>query len=260
MFLYIQKLWALRYFIFLLVFNDLAQRYRRSYLGVMWTVIQPLMFALIVTFVIGRFVEQPFWDFFPFVFIGFAVWELIASSIALSPMVFVSNAQYIKQYNNSLMAFSVRLSLLGATNFIFALGGVIIILFLVGEIKIGFSFLTLPINLLLVIFLLIPIINIVALFGTIFRDLQQLVALVLQAVFYFSPILFKPEFYIDFGVGVLLKLNPVFYAINHFRKPILENQLPHLNDYIAILGMSLFAYTLNAACIAMKERKIINYI
>ncbi len=198
--------------------------------------------------------------FFCSVFIGFAVWEMISSSINYAPLVFITNAQYIKQYKNPLMIFSIRVTLLGAINFIFALGGAIFILLLVGAIEIGISFLILPLNVLLVVFLLIPLVNIVALFGTIFRDLQQLIALILQAVFYFSPILFKPEFFINYGLGYLLKINPVFYAINLFRKPILENQLPHINDYIAILVMSILAYAINAGCVAMKERKIINYI
>jgi len=257
---YYKKIWILRYFIVFLVINDLKQKYRKSYLGMLWAVLQPLMFGIIISLVIGTFTGQSFGDFFPFVFIGLAVWEFISTSVGNASLTYIYNYHYIKQYNNPLMTFSVRLVLLGATNLVFALSGAIFVLFFIDSVHLGFALLILPINLVILIILLSAVVNVIALLGTIFRDLQQLVALSLQALFYMSPILFKPEFFINYGLELVLKFNPVHHALKLFRKPILENQLPSINDYLAILIMIIIAYSINAFYIYIKEKKIIYYL
>lgn len=260
MLVYIKKIWSLRYFIGLLVLNDIAQKYRRSYLGMLWAVLQPMMFALIVTLVIGRFIKQPVAEFFPFVFIGFIVWEMISSCIRDATNTFIVNAQYIKQFSNPLMVFTVRLTLFCALNFVIAILGAILILTLVSFIKMSFSILTLPISLMLVVFFIAPIVNIVSLFGAMFRDLQQLVGVVLQVLFYCTPIFFQPIFFIDNHLEIILKLNPIFHIIQLFRKPLLEGTFPSLTSYLFLIGLGIFFHLINALCIRFKEKKIINYL
>ena len=77
---YINDLFDARYFWGHLALADLRSKYRRSHIGILWAMLQPLAFTLLLSFVMGRIFKTPVLDYIPYVFSGLIIWEFITAS------------------------------------------------------------------------------------------------------------------------------------------------------------------------------------
>src|SRR5439155_8888745 len=75
---YAGKIWSCRYFWLSLVLIDLRMRYRRSVLGLGWSLVRPILMTMILCAVFRRlFMRQDVWTFAPYVLAGLACWDYI---------------------------------------------------------------------------------------------------------------------------------------------------------------------------------------
>jgi lipopolysaccharide transport system permease protein len=74
---YLQKIWSARYFWLHLARAELKYKFRRSKLGLLWTMINPLILSLIMAFIFSNLLKVSIRDFIPYVFSGLLVWEFL---------------------------------------------------------------------------------------------------------------------------------------------------------------------------------------
>lgn len=80
----LEELWRYRDLLFLLVWRDIKVRYKQTFLGAMWAVIQPVMMMVVFTVVFGRMAKVPVGDIpYPiFVYAGLLPWTFFSTSIS----------------------------------------------------------------------------------------------------------------------------------------------------------------------------------
>src|SRR5471030_3041872 len=108
MFSYFSRVWAARYFWVHLALADLRSRWRRSFFGVTWSIIQPLVLTCLLALVFSRILHTDIVTYAPYILSGIIVWEYISANTIGGSLSFVQADAYIKQCNHPLAIYTLR--------------------------------------------------------------------------------------------------------------------------------------------------------
>lgn len=219
-------IWKCRYFWLSLVKMDLRSRYRRSILGLGWSLLQPIAMTAILCAVFHKIFHQPLREMAPHMFSGLTCWQFLLSVTMSGCQCFFNGESYIRQHPAPLAIYPLRTALGGLVHFLIALGVVLVMSW------IAYGFGNVPALITLVpavvlTFMLSWCLAVMAGFATVyFQDTQHLAELGFQMLFYLTPIIYKEEQLINNGLMWVLRYNPVVPFLRMFREPILLGQVP----------------------------------
>jgi ABC-type polysaccharide/polyol phosphate export permease len=252
---YLQQIWKLRHYVLSLVGADLRSRYKRSFLGVGWSLIRPIAMTTVLCVVFYKIFQTDIQQFAPFLMSGLAVWQFIVESTIGGCNSFTQGAAYIRQRPIPLAIFPLRTVLGTGIHASIALGLTVVLAFIFN----GFGNLPALIFLLpalMLLFLLAWALAVIC--GTMqahFPDTQHLLEIVLQIFFYITPILYPPETILNrHRFAWIIRLNPMSYFIDAVRQPILYGRAPGLITYGVCCGV-VVALGLVAALLLRKNEK-----
>jgi len=257
---YIKSIWNSRYFWIHLALADIRTKYRRSLLGLAWALIQPLSITLLLAFIMGNFFHTTMNDYAPFIFSGLIIWEFITSSAINGCTAFVNAEGYIKQFTHPLMIYTLRNVIPCLINLFCAFGGLVLWVLLWKPANFGFSWLSFIVAFPMLFFFAWPISTITAFIGVRFRDFAQLILIMLQIVYYVSPIFFMPKLFVAAKLGFLVEYNPIYHLLNLFRLPLLEGTPPAISDYVYVLVASGVLWLIAWLLVRRHENKVIFYL
>src|SRR5207249_3522038 len=118
---YFGAIWRCRYFWLSLVKMDLRTRYRRSVLGMGWSLLHPIAMTIILCTVFTRVFNVASEDYAPFVLAGLACWNFITFSTTQGCQCFFQGESYIRQYPSPMAIYPLRTALGGIIHFLLAL-------------------------------------------------------------------------------------------------------------------------------------------
>lgn len=253
---YINEMWEYRHFWFQLVRNDLRKRYRRSLLGLGWSLAQPIAMTIVLATVYSRVLNTQFLVFAPSLLTGLAFWTLLHSSCVLGCGSFLAGESFIRQQPLPTLIFPLRVVLTSGFHFLISL--LLAIIFVsVNKLWIAPALLTLLPSLLLLGIFAWSVATLCAYAHIFFPDTQHLMEVGLQVLFYLTPIVYPPSLLEQNGMWWLLEVNPVAHLLQLIRDPILRGQVPELLTYAKVL---LFVLPLSLAAgvtVARLERRLI---
>lgn len=238
---YLVRMWQLRYFWWSLASNDLSKRYKRSFLGIGWSLVRPLSMTAILCVVFAKVFKEDIATYAPYLLLGMTIWQFLTECILQGCRSFEHGATYIRQQQVPLAIFPLR-TVLGSgfhalIALLMALG---FVLFFQRSISPVALFYVIPG--LIALFLIgwfLAIISGVA--QTHFPDTSHLLEIGMQIAFYVTPILYKPEAIAERGrLLTLLRWNPFGSMLAVVRTPILDGTLPASRD-IAMCLLTLAA-------------------
>lgn len=195
----------------LLVQRDLKIKYEKSVLGYVWSILEPLLLALVYWFVFGVIMKNDQPDYLVFLLAGLLPWLWASSTITSSTTALTSQARLVKTTSVPREIWVLRL--VGAKWVEFLLSIPVLLAFAVIYRRApdpGYLAL-LPLVMLLQMILLIGIGLLLASVTAIFNDLRNFVRIIMRLLFYFSPILYGFE-----QVTKLPDAVQVVYALNPF--------------------------------------------
>ena len=94
---YFQRIWEYRFFWYSLSKADLQRRYRRTLLGMGWSLLQPIAMAVVLCLVYGKIFNIPLKELALFLLSGFAIWNFIVGVILQGCACFLGSESYIRQ-------------------------------------------------------------------------------------------------------------------------------------------------------------------
>jgi lipopolysaccharide transport system permease protein len=257
---YFAGIWATRYFWTHLALSDLRARWRRSFFGILWSMLQPLGTALLLAAVLAKLFQTDIRSYAPFIISGMIVWDFVMVVSTGGALSFVQADAYIKNYRHPLAIYSLRTALANLVVLMLASVPMFIWAAIAQPERFGVSWLgALSIYpVLLLIFW--PLITLFSYIGSRFRDLPNVMMLILQAVWFISPVYFQVGMFRRAGLNALVDYNPVFHLLQLVRAPILEGKWPSANDYGFCAGMAIL-FTILAWLVGRKvEKKVIFYL
>ena len=192
-----------------LVARDLKVRYKNSVLGILWSLLNPLMMTLVFTIVFGLMIPNNIENFPVFFMCGFLSWSFFNSSVMGATSSIVSNATLIKKVYFPREILPLSQVLADLVNFLLAL----LVLFAMMA-AFGFPFtlalLMLPLTILVQVMFTLGIAFILAAANVFYRDTQHIMQIVLQAWFFLTPIFYPitvlPKSQVILGMTVDIQL------------------------------------------------------
>jgi len=234
--------------------NDILQRYRRSLLGPLWLTASMGIMVLALGVVYARILKLALDDFMPFLCVGLLIWSIISSVLTEAGTLFIGAESYIKQirlpYSVYVCRFMWSKTIIFAHNFVIYLG--IVIYF---KLQPGGAVLCAMPGFILILLNGALTSLYVGMVSARFRDVPQLIASIVQIIFFMTPIMWKPE--LLGSKSVLMTFNPFYHLVEIVRAPLL-GQVPSAENYIA-LGLISMANFLLAAVLFVRFRARISY-
>lgn len=257
---YIQGIWNSRYFWSHLALSDLRSKWRRSFMGMSWSILQPLGMTALLAVVFSRLFHVDIVSYAPYILSGIIVWEFIGSSLLNGSLAFVQADAYIKQSKHPLAIYTLRLVI--SNVIVLGLASTVLWLWALFAMpaNIGWSWLSILTFFPIVMAIAWPLTTLLAYIGSRFRDVPHMMGLILQAVWFISPVYFEASMFRNGGMGGLVDYNPIYHLLQIIRAPVLEGTWPTLTNYLFCIG-SILVLTFLAYVVGRKaEPKVIFYL
>jgi len=252
---YAMRVWQARYFWIHLSLADLRSRWRGSFFGILWTLIQPVGTTLLIALVFGKIFHAPITEYAPYILSGMIVWDFVIASATAGSLSFVQADAYIRQCKQPLAIYTLRTVLTNLVVLSLASVGLLAWVLVVMPQNFGWSWVAA-----LTIFPILalagwPLATLLAYFATRFRDLPYALGLAFQAMWFASPIYFEADTFRKGGLNALVDYNPIYHLLQIVRAPLLHGAWPTLENYAYCL-VSIGVLALLAIVVGIRTEKV----
>jgi lipopolysaccharide transport system permease protein len=233
---YISDLWRYRHLCWHLVGSDLRSRYRRSRLGILWAVIQPLGYAAVIAWAWGSlFGQEDYLTFGIYVFSGMLIWEYFSNTLNASLDALQNAVGYLRQSRMPFVLFQARVPLTGLANLIFGMLGLFAVLAAAQQFPFpGLHLLLVPAYVAILFLFMLPLAVIFSVIGAQYRDVKHIMGIALQLLFFLSPIFAVRSFIDDPRLAILNYANPLVPLMDLFRDPVLYGRFWEQQDVVVV--------------------------
>ena len=222
-----------------LVKRDFNKRYKRSVLGILWSMLAPLFQLLVMSFVFKRVFGSSMEHYTIYLFSGQLVFNYFKEATNNGMSSIISNAGIITKVTVPKYLFLISKIMAASINFVLTLA--IFFLFVAVD-KIAFTWkfilILYPTGCLLI--LTIGAGLILSALYVFFKDIQYLYDIFTLALMYFTPIFYDVHIFDGSLTAKLLYLNPLFLYIAYIRSIVLAGVIPSFTLHLYILFYSLF--------------------
>ena len=219
--------------------KEIRGKYKNSFLGVLWSFLNPLLQIAVYALVFPLILKNTQENYVIFLCCGLIPWTFFSTTISRAAFTLVENGNIIKKvyFPREILPISVVTS--ETVNFF--ISTIIIIGFVAfGGVGISKYIIFYPLILLIQYLLLISISLIVSSISIYIRDLQHLIGVALQLLFYATPIVYASET-IPEQFKWILNINPMTYIINGYRDIFYNQTMIELKPLLILLACAILA-------------------
>ncbi len=236
--------------IFQLVRRDIVARYKRSVLGIAWTMLQPLGMMLVMNIVFSRLFGRVE-GYAAYLLSGLVAWTFFAQTTTAAIHQSVWGGALIRRIYIPHTSFSVSSIGTGVINLTLSLVPLLFIM-LITHRAISWTILLIPIAILVLATFALGVGLLLSTLAVQFPDISEMYTIVIQAWMYLTPIIYPADIVpIEYRFW-LLHLNPMYYMITIFRDLIYEGTVPSF--YIMAAGSAISFLTLVIGWVVFASR------
>lgn len=253
-----QEFYRYRFLLSELVKKGIVLKYRRSYLGIIWTLLEPLLNMLVLTFVFGTLLGNSDKTFPIYILSGRLLYTCFSQSTKAALKSIRTNAGMINKVYVPKYLYPVSSVLYSYVIFslsLIVLAVVAVVLGVYPTVRI----LLIWIPLLLLVLLSLGAGMILATMGVYFRDMEYLWDVALTLVMYMCAIFYHPDRFIKAGFGWVLNINPLYCIIATFRNCLFGNPM-NPKQVIYAAAFALLSIVIGFVIFRKKEDKFILHI
>lgn len=239
----IRSMWAYRYFILSSIKNELRLRFIRSKLGALWMIIHPLMQVVIFATILSEVLSAKLpgidnkYAYALYLMAGTLCWSMFAETIGKCVSLFVDSGNLMKK-----MAFPrICLPFIAAgtmlVNNTLLLLAIFVVFAVLGHYP-GSEAMWLPVLILITLLFAMSVGMLLGVLNVFMRDIGQVVPVVLQALFWLTPIVYNIRILPE-HVQHLFKMNPLYPLVSSYQNVLLYDQPPVWSALTWLVGVSL---------------------
>ncbi len=222
-----------------LVKKELKVRYKNSVLGYLWSVLSPLASAIVFFIAFKIVIKLKIENYVLFLISGLFCWQWFVNSVLASSNLFLNNASLIKKVNFPRDSLVYSMVLSDALHFVLTIP-VIFLFIVIYKQKFSVYLLFLPFVILAQFFLISGISLIISSINLFFRDLERLVLIFTNLLFYLTPIIY-PESMVPQKYKVFIYFNPMAHFVILYRNIFLNNRFEYQNFVIgSLITLAIF--------------------
>ena len=229
-----------KYYLRLLIRRDFVSKYRKSVLGVIWSLLNPLLTMLVMTLVFSHVFRFEI-EFFPaYLLSGMLIYTLFNESTTLAMSSVIASEGVIKKVYVPKYMFPLSRVISSLVNLVFSLIAFVVV-FIITGVPFHWTILLIPIPIIYTFVFSLGIAMLVSSLAVFFRDLTYLYGVLTLLLMYLTPLFWPVSMLEGLWVADIIGLNPMFQFVNYFRQLALWGTVPDLWTNIVCIGFALAA-------------------
>lgn len=217
--------------------KEIRGKYKGSFLGILWSFINPLLMTLVYALVFSVIMRSTQDNFVTFLIVAILPWNYFSVTISSGTSSILMNAGIIKKIYFPREILPVSINTSGLINFLISCLIILIFLIVTG---IGFSWYLIffPLILITQYVFQLGIILITSAIEIYVRDFEYIIQFILNLMFYATPILYESNAFDGKFFGHILKLNPMATIINSYRDIFFYQSMPRIKSLLIVFLLS----------------------
>jgi homopolymeric O-antigen transport system permease protein len=232
----LQTLWAYRSLVFELIVRDIKVRYKRSVLGVAWTMLAPLLNMVALTIVFSAVLKTAIVNYPVYLLSGLVLWNFFSQTTSAAAVQTTEANEIAKRTFVPRSAFVASAIGVGLVNLLLSLIPLIAIL-LVTRFPLHAAWFLLPIPILLSTLFAAGVSLILFPVASQFSDVREMYLVAVQIWFFLTPVMYDLSI-IPMRFRGWIFLNPMYYLLEVFRAPIYQGRLPDVTTMLIASGVA----------------------
>lgn len=251
----LQELLRYRDLVLLLIGSGIKTRYKRSVLGVLWTLLNPLLHMTVLTLAFSAVFKGAVPDYPVYVLAGLIVWNFFSQGTTASLTAVMSGGNLMRQIYIPPSVFCVATVMAGLVNLGLSLIPLVLIMVIMGH-PFTPALLFLPVAVLLLTLFTLGLALGLGTLSVFFTDLVEVYGVLLRAGYFLTAVMY-PISIIPERWRWVIEVNPVYSYIRCFRDPIYDGVLPPWRFVLIAVVAGVVALALGWWILARKAREIV---
>jgi ABC-2 type transport system permease protein len=238
-----------------LIKKGIRLKYRRSYLGILWSLLEPLLTMIVLTIVFGTLMGEHDRSFPVYILSGRLLYGFFSQSTTAALKSIRANSSIIKKVYVPKMLYPLSSILF---NFIIFMISLIVLAFVSVVLGVYPTFYLIQVVVSLIVLLLLSLGCglILSTIGVFFRDMEYLWTVALMLIMYTCAIFYRANRLLTSKWGFVLKANPLFCVIQTFRSAIF-GEMMNIKYLLYALGFSIISIIIGVVAFKKNEDKFI---
>jgi len=245
-----KELWQYRELLYFFTWKEIKVRYKQAFLGILWTLLQPLAMMLIFVLILSQglgiktsSIPAPI-----YYLSGLLIWNLFNHAVTYASQAMVSNGNIIKKIYFPRLVIPISAVLTASFDFLISLG-LFVGLLLYYEINsdLGISWLNLIISVMIgyivTIFTAFSLGTFLSAINVKYRDVRYILPFLIQTLFFITPVMYDTSVIQNPWVKHILKLNPLNFAVELIRNNISNTSTftwPYITLWVPVIVILLY--------------------
>lgn len=256
--IFFKELWSYRELLIELVKRDLRVKYRKSVLGYLWSLLNPLMMMLVVSTVFSYMFRFDIVNFPMYLLTGQTLFNFFSEATNMAMSSITNSGSLIKKVYLPKQVFPVSRMLSSFVTFLFSLLAIVIIM-VITHVKVTWTILLVPLPLIYILLFATGVGLILSIMSTYFRDVIYLWGVFITAWMYFTPIFYPisqlPEF-----ASNLMRFNPMYQMLQCFREIVLYGTFPSWQRHFACIICAVMSLGIGIYVFRKKQGDLILHL
>lgn len=241
-----------------LVKRDFKKRYNRTVLGIVWSVLSPLLMLSVMAVIFGNFFGRSIEHYVIYLFSGQVIFNYFTEATNEGMLALVSNSSIFTKINVPKYLFLFSKNVSAIINF-FIIFLIYLFFVMIENIQFTWQFLLLIYPIICLIFINLGMGLILSALYIFFKDIQYLYRLFTQVVMYGSAIFYSIDI-LPQHLQTLFYCNPIFVCITYFRSIVLYNTVPDLSLHLLLVGYAIVLFCIGCWVYKKYNYKFLYYV
>jgi len=221
-----------------MISRSIKTRYKRSALGVIWTMLNPLLTMTVLTIVFSTLFRFQIEHYPVYILSGLLAWNFFASTTNLAMGEMLWSGDLLKRIYLPKAIFVVSTTGSGLVNMALSMIPLLAIM-LITRTPITTSILILPVSILALTIFAMGVGFLLSTIVVYFQDIMPIYEVILMIGMYATPIIYPPEI-VPEQYKIITELNPIYYFVRCFQEPIFKGQIPSMEIWITTFFIAIF--------------------
>lgn len=242
-----------------LVIKDIKLKYRRSFLGYVWSVLNPLLVMIVMYLVFSQMFKVEIKNYPAYLVIGQTLFTFMTEATNQAIYSITGNGMLLKKVYVPKYIFTLSKVTSSLVNLLFSMGAMVIVFFIT---NVAFSvyMLLIPIVMLELYIFSLGLGLFLAQAAVFFRDIQYIYSVLTTAWMYLTPLFYPMEQLPENMQALIRTFNPMYHYVTQFRTLVLEQTIPDLASVVYGVSLAVLFLVFGTRSFFKSQDRFILYI
>lgn len=240
--------------------NGLARQYRNSFLGILWTILQPFTMVMVYAFIMPFIMRgAAFSNYLLYIIVSLPVWTYFFSTLVTSSQSILSNGETLKRCMVSSTLFPVADVLRNTYMMSLSFGTMYSVALVLGKATLSYHLLLLPFVFLPVLVIILSAATAIAFIAPYVRDIGELINIVMTITFWLTPVFYSIDT-LPPDVAQYVRWNPFYIMLHPIQMLVFGKQIPDVESMLRLLTLMVIAIVVSFSIFRVCRRNYVYYL